>query len=302
MAKIQDIRHRTPGNSRRSLSRITTIVRHHSATAGGDFDSFWRHWNGKLGWGTGGYHEIILRDGTVQVCYPPEIITNGVGNNNSYTYHICLVGNGSFTEAQEEAWSERVAFNMDRLGIGVNNVKGHREMPGASTACPGINMDTVRNAIGNGTTVKGSTSPATLLRKGDSGADVRRLQNDLLKAGEKLPQYGVDGHYGEETVVAVEAFQARHGLTIDGIAGNETINKLGEVLEGLSETNGGFELFEPSNRSLRNDTLDMLKAWSNDELRNPLSKSYAEELEKGELSTSDAIAVIYSAIKRGDVI
>lgn len=150
MTKIQDIRHRTPGNSRRSLSRITTIVRHHSATVGGDFDSFWRHWNGKLGWGTGGYHEIILRDGTVQVCYPPEIITNGVGNNNSYTYHICLVGNGSFTEAQEEAWSNRVAFNMDRLGISLENVKGHNEMPGASTACPGVDMNKVREAIRNG--------------------------------------------------------------------------------------------------------------------------------------------------------
>lgn len=152
MAKTQDIRNRTQRtNGTRSLSQIKNIVRHHSATSGGNFDAFWRHWNGTLGWGTGGYHEIILRDGTVQLCYNPNEITNGVGGQNTYTYHICLVGNSSFTTAQEKAWDDRVAYNMKRLGISVNNVKGHREMPGASTTCPGINMNTVRNRIKEGT-------------------------------------------------------------------------------------------------------------------------------------------------------
>lgn len=158
MAKIQDIRHRTQRtNGTRNLSQIKYIVRHHSATTSGNFDSFWRHWNGTNGWGTGGYHEIILRDGTVQICYDPHEITNGVGGHNTSTYHICLVGNGSFTAAQEKAWDERIAFNMKRLNIGVNNVKGHREMPGQNTSCPGINMDTVRSRIRGVSTV---TKPA----------------------------------------------------------------------------------------------------------------------------------------------
>lgn len=66
MAKIQDIRNRTQRtNGTRKLSQVKNIARHHSATTSGDFDAFWRHWHGTKGWGTGGYHEIILRDGTV---------------------------------------------------------------------------------------------------------------------------------------------------------------------------------------------------------------------------------------------
>lgn len=166
MAKIQDIRNRTQRtNGTRKLSQIKYIVRHHSATTTGNFDSFWNHWHGTLGWGTGGYHEIILRDGTVQLCYNPNEITNGVGNYNTPTYHICLVGNGSFTTAQEKAWDERVAYNMKRLSIGVNNVKGHKEMPGASTSCPGINMDTVRSRIKGGTSTSKPKTTSTKAAK-----------------------------------------------------------------------------------------------------------------------------------------
>lgn len=157
MVNIHDIRHQTKRtNGTRSISKIKYIIRHHSATDVGNFDSFWRYWHGTRGWGTGGYHEIILRDGTVQLCYNPEEITNGVAGFNSVSYHICVVGNGSFTAAQEKAWDERVKHNMRRLNVSVANVRGHGEMPNQSTSCPGINMTTVRNRIKNGT----STSPA----------------------------------------------------------------------------------------------------------------------------------------------
>lgn len=152
MTKIQDIRSDVwkvaPSKTKRTLDRITTIVRHHSGGNIGDFFSFWSYWKSK-GWSKGGYAEIILRDGTVQLCYDPEFPTNGVANQNSYTYHICLVGNGNFTEAQEKAWTERCLYNQERLKVANRNVKGHKEMPGASTECPGINMHVVRNRLLN---------------------------------------------------------------------------------------------------------------------------------------------------------
>ncbi|MFC4409445.1 N-acetylmuramoyl-L-alanine amidase [Chungangia koreensis] len=82
-----------------------------------------------------------------QLCYDPEEITNGVGNHNSYTYHICVVGNGSFTAAQEEAFEERCKLAMKRLNIPVERVLGHKEFKGASTSCPGIDMNLVRNRL-----------------------------------------------------------------------------------------------------------------------------------------------------------
>lgn len=57
------------------------------------------------------------------------------------------------------------------------------------------------------------------LREGDQGTAVRILQRMLIMRGCKLPRYGCDGHYGEETKAAVEAYQTTHALTIDGICG-----------------------------------------------------------------------------------
>ncbi|MFS0577278.1 hypothetical protein AB1K83_16805 [Sporosarcina sp. 179-K 3D1 HS] len=91
MAKIIDIHKKTPRtNGTRKLSAIKNIARHHSAGTSGNWDSFWKYWNGTLKWGTGGYHEIILRDGSVELCYDPEEITNGVGGQNSYIYKYLL--------------------------------------------------------------------------------------------------------------------------------------------------------------------------------------------------------------------
>lgn len=148
MAKIIDIRNKTPRtNGTRKLSAIKNIARHHSATTSGNWDSFWRHWNGKLGWGTGGYHEIILPDGSVDLCYDPEEITNGVGGQNSHIYNICLVGNGSFTEAQERTFDERARYWMQQLGLSAKDVKGHNEFPKQSTNCPGTDMNIVRTRL-----------------------------------------------------------------------------------------------------------------------------------------------------------
>lgn len=140
-----------PSNAKRDVTVVKNIARHHSATDTGDVFAFQEYWKGTLGWGTGGYHEIILRDGTVQWCYFDDDVTNGVGGHNTPTYHICLVGNSSFTEAQEKAFNERAKAAMERFGLGVENVLGHNEFSGhASNICPGINMDVVRDILNGG--------------------------------------------------------------------------------------------------------------------------------------------------------
>lgn len=84
--QIIDIRHKTPRtNGTRPLSWIKNIARHHSATDDGSWETFWPHWRDVKKWGTGGYHEIILRNGSIQLCYDPEEITNGVGG----LPHLC---------------------------------------------------------------------------------------------------------------------------------------------------------------------------------------------------------------------
>ncbi|MGY4689363.1 peptidoglycan-binding domain-containing protein [Salibacterium sp. K-3] len=80
-----------------------------------------------------------------------------------------------------------------------------------------------------------SDTDDNLLEKGDAGSEVEQLQEDLMAAGEELPRYGADGDYGMETIEAVKAFQSRHDLTVDGIAGPNTLEKLKEVIKDMAQ-------------------------------------------------------------------
>ena len=63
-----------------------------------------------------------------------------------------------------------------------------------------------------------------MLKKGMSGSDVRDMQIMLNSLGYDCGT--ADGIYGNKTVQAVKAFQAAEGLTVDGIAGQDTLTHL----------------------------------------------------------------------------
>ena len=60
-------------------------------------------------------------------------------------------------------------------------------------------------------------------QSGDTGENVRTIQYLLNAGGASL---NVDGDFGPATQAAVKAFQKTHGLTQDGIVGNQTWPKL----------------------------------------------------------------------------
>ena len=66
----------------------------------------------------------------------------------------------------------------------------------------------------------------TLLRSGSTGEDVKKLQNALIGAGYDVGQSGADGIYGANTESAVRKYQQDNGLSVDGIAGEQTMGKL----------------------------------------------------------------------------
>ena len=74
---------------------------------------------------------------------------------------------------------------------------------------------------------------ATLLKKGDSGAEVRAMQSRLVALGYLN---SADGVYGIATYNAVAAFQRKNGLTADGVAGTMTLNRLNS--ENAISSNG----------------------------------------------------------------
>jgi putative chitinase len=73
------------------------------------------------------------------------------------------------------------------------------------------------------------------LQEGDTGADVKKLQNRLKELG--FDPGTADGDFGAGTVAALKAFQASEGLLPDALAGKNTIEAL-----GFTFTSGGFDL------------------------------------------------------------
>lgn len=67
---------------------------------------------------------------------------------------------------------------------------------------------------------------SSLLKEGSIGESVAWLQYELNRHGANLD---VDKQFGVKTKLAVLLFQKDNGLTQDGIAGKETINKLNEL-------------------------------------------------------------------------
>ena len=65
------------------------------------------------------------------------------------------------------------------------------------------------------------------LKRGSKGTKVKELQTKLNKVGNNLV---VDGSFGSATEKAVKEFQKKYNLTVDGIAGPNTIKKLDEVI------------------------------------------------------------------------
>lgn len=64
-----------------------------------------------------------------------------------------------------------------------------------------------------------------LSKSGSRGEEVRKIQTKLKNWG----YYGgaVDGVYGWQTENAVRSFQKKNGLTVDGVAGEKTLNAMG---------------------------------------------------------------------------
>src|SRR5262245_45887049 len=73
------------------------------------------------------------------------------------------------------------------------------------------------------------------LRAGETGEAVRLLQQALIDLGSPMPisvqRFGSpDGIYGDETATRVREFQRKNRLSVDGIAGHDTLGKLDALL------------------------------------------------------------------------
>jgi hypothetical protein len=75
-----------------------------------------------------------------------------------------------------------------------------------------------------------ATPPTTTLKPGDTGAQVKALQESLNALN--FPVGKPDGFYGPKTQSALEQFQSSKGLATDGVLGPATLNALSQALSG----------------------------------------------------------------------
>ena len=79
-------------------------------------------------------------------------------------------------------------------------------------------------------TTPSSQAPSTTLKPGDTGQQVKLLQQSLASLGFSVGT--VDGDYGPATQVAVEKFQVAKNLAEDGIVGPATLAALQKAVSG----------------------------------------------------------------------
>lgn len=167
---------------------------------------------------------------------------SGTGNRKSIGIEICYSRNGGLKYIKAEALTIKyIAQLLHERGWGIDRVKKHQDWSGKY--CPHRILsegrwDSFKSAIqaelndikgGKVTTIK----PAPVvqkgyLEKGDKGTAVKELQTLLEKAGYELG--AVDGIFGDATDKAVRAFQKDNKLSVDGLAGNATM----QVLEAIT--------------------------------------------------------------------
>lgn len=96
------------------------------------------------------------------------------------------------------------------------------------------------------------------IKQGDSGLTVKWLQEQLLHAGHGVGEKGADGIFGRSTKAAVEAFQRKNGLAVDGIVGKQTL----AALTAQGEPEEAPENDEPAEDNLTiEEKVEKLWAW-----------------------------------------
>lgn len=145
-------------------------------------------------------------------------------SGNSKRTHIGIyIGNGTVIEAASTQKGVIESNITDRKWVEWGELKGV-DYSGAPQPEPGPDPEPTPTPV---------THPT--LRKGSKGEAVREMQTLLLKAGEVLPKYGVDGSFGNETLMALKNFQKKNGLVHDGICGPLTWGKLLEQVTDGSD-------------------------------------------------------------------
>lgn len=199
--------------------------------------------------GSSGDNVLYLQYGLHIMCCSPGGIDGDFGSGTEAAvrkfqgkYSLSadgIVGTGTWSKLQ--SLIKEIQNSLSKKGYNTNGVDG---LAGPATYEAVINFQRA-----NGLMVDGQVGPATreklLGSSGDGGSD-----SFPLKVGSKGPYVlflqnglwiscinpnGRDGDFGNGTASAVRLFQSNHGLSVDGIVGTATWEKLRSVIRPIQQ-------------------------------------------------------------------
>lgn len=185
--RIVDVRDEMPARETppKRAGGVHGVAIHHSATANvanglglDDARSIFEHQVGRRGWSHGGYHYCILPNGVIEYCLD-EMIGGfhagfadpdddlGLEHGQFWNQHylaVCVVGwfetarvhaghriPDHFVRPTQHQWTSLVGLVGDlceRFDVEPSAVRGHRELPGCATRCPGdLDLELLRHEL-----------------------------------------------------------------------------------------------------------------------------------------------------------
>ncbi len=183
-SKFVDIRDSIPGDSFnwswvRPLNQVKYLAIHHTASPDTQTPTEIANYHiNNNGWGGIGYHFVISKDGTVYYVGDISTARANVANLNEQVLGICLIGN--FTSGRAPT-NEQLNSANKLCDFFINNypdlsninswdsVKGHKELPGQSTTCPGDNWQSWKEVLARG--IDSGTTSGTVTFNPPTGTD-----------------------------------------------------------------------------------------------------------------------------------
>lgn len=154
-----------------------------------------------------------------------DIVVSGVAPREvaKYAESIGIKGIGLYETNADGHFTHVDTRDVKSFWYGQNEAK--RTTFGGSTPVPDLSPAPVpQPSINN-----------NVLSIGDTGEDVRKLQEQLVKLGYNVGSKGPDGDFGSKTYAAVIDFQRKHNLKDDGIVGPLTENAIKEAIKNMEQ-------------------------------------------------------------------
>lgn len=138
----------------------------------------------------------------------------------------CLLKSGAFTEMTGDKYQKEFAY-LRRGDILVTKTQGHTVVVLTNGSKAEPVQPVTEYELGERT-----------LRNGDTGPDVKQMQQYLIDLGFSCGKYGADGDFGDNTEMAVKDFQRSFGLDADGVFGPTSYKMLVKALTAADKPTG----------------------------------------------------------------